>query len=224
MGHPEGVRAAPRGWSTSPPQGLDHVFFTNSGSESVDTALKIALAYHRAKRRGHAHPPDRPRARLSRRQFRRHLGRRHRRQPQDVRHAARRRRPPAATPTTWPATPSARGEPEHGAELADDLERLVALHDASTIAAVIVEPVAGSTGVLIPPKGYLKRLREICDKHGILLIFDEVITGFGRLGTPFARRLFRRHARHHDHRQGHHQRRHADGRGVREERRSTTPS
>ena len=76
--------------------------------------------------------------------------------------------------------------PEHGAELADDLERLVALHDASTIAAVIVEPVAGSTGVLIPPKGYLERLRAICDKHGILLIFDEVITGFGRLGSPFA--------------------------------------
>ena len=83
-----------------------------------------------------------------------------------------------------------RGQPEHGAELADDLERLVALHDASTIAAVIVEPVAGSTGVLIPPKGYLERLREICDKHGILLIFDEVITGFGRLGAPFAADYF----------------------------------
>ena len=78
------------------------------------------------------------------------------------------------------------GVPEHGAELADDLERIVTLHDASTIAAVIVEPVAGSTGVLIPPKGYLERLRAICDKHGILLIFDEVITGFGRLGSPFA--------------------------------------
>ena len=79
-----------------------------------------------------------------------------------------------------------RGQPEHGAEFADDLERLVALHDASTIAAVIVEPVAGSTGVLMPPKGYLEKLRAICDKHGILLIFDEVITGFGRLGAPFA--------------------------------------
>jgi beta-alanine--pyruvate transaminase len=79
-----------------------------------------------------------------------------------------------------------RGEPEHGAELADALERIVALHDASTIAAVIVEPVAGSAGVLIPPRGYLRRLREICDRHGILLIFDEVITGFGRLGTAFA--------------------------------------
>jgi beta-alanine--pyruvate transaminase len=83
-----------------------------------------------------------------------------------------------------------RGEPEHGAELADELERIALLHDPSTIAAVIVEPVAGSTGVLIPPKGYLKRLREICDKHGFLLIFDEVITGFGRLGTPFAADYF----------------------------------
>src|SRR5690606_11942641 len=83
-----------------------------------------------------------------------------------------------------------RGVPEHGVEFADELERLVALHDASTIAALIVEPVAGSTGVLIPPKGYLKRLREICDRHGILLIFDEVITGFGRLGTPFAADYF----------------------------------
>ncbi|HNB43221.1 MAG TPA: aminotransferase class III-fold pyridoxal phosphate-dependent enzyme, partial [Burkholderiaceae bacterium] len=82
------------------------------------------------------------------------------------------------------------GQPEHGADLADDLERLVALHDASTIAAVIVEPVAGSTGVLIPPQGYLQRLREICDKHGILLIFDEVITGFGRTGQPFAAQTF----------------------------------
>src|SRR5690606_7893335 len=83
-----------------------------------------------------------------------------------------------------------RGEPEHGAELANELERIVTLHDASTIAAVIVEPVAGSTGVLIPPKGYLQKLREICTKHGILLIFDEVITGFGRLGTPFAADYF----------------------------------
>jgi beta-alanine--pyruvate transaminase len=82
------------------------------------------------------------------------------------------------------------GQPEHGAELADDLERLVALHDASTIAAVIVEPIAGSTGVLLPPKGYLERLRAICDKHGILLIFDEVITGFGRTGQPFAAQTF----------------------------------
>ena len=82
------------------------------------------------------------------------------------------------------------GQPAHGAEFAEDLERLVALHDASTIAAVIVEPVAGSTGVLIPPQGYLQRLREICDKHGILLIFDEVITGFGRTGQPFGAQTF----------------------------------
>jgi len=83
-----------------------------------------------------------------------------------------------------------RGEPAWGAHLADELERIVALHDASTIAAVIVEPVAGSTGVLIPPQGYLRRLREICTRHGILLIFDEVITGFGRLGAPFAAEYF----------------------------------
>jgi beta-alanine--pyruvate transaminase len=83
-----------------------------------------------------------------------------------------------------------RGVPEHGAELADELERIVTLHDASTIAAVIVEPVAGSTGVLLPPKGYLQKLREITKKHGILLIFDEVITGYGRLGTPFAADYF----------------------------------
>ena len=109
-----------------------------------------------------------------------------------------------------------RGEPEHGAELADDLERLVALHDASTIAAVIVEPVSCSAGVLIPPKGYLKRLAAICAKHDILLIFDEVITAFGRLGTPVRRRLFRRLARHHHHGEGRHQRRRAHGRGVRQ--------
>ena len=83
-----------------------------------------------------------------------------------------------------------KGQPEWGAHLADELERIVTLHDASTIAAVIVEPVAGSTGVLIPPKGYLQKLRQICDKHGILLIFDEVITGFGRLGSPFGAEHF----------------------------------
>jgi beta-alanine--pyruvate transaminase len=84
----------------------------------------------------------------------------------------------------------ARGVPEHGAHLADELERLVTLHDASNIAAVIIEPIAGSTGVLIPPRGYLRRIREICDRHGILLIFDEVITGFGRTGSPFAAQEF----------------------------------
>ena len=94
------------------------------------------------------------------------------------------------TRTTWRTTRSRAAQPAHGAQLADELERIVALHDASTIAAVIVEPIAGSTGVLIPPQGYLKRLREICDKHGILLIFDEVITGFGRIGAPFAAQDF----------------------------------
>ncbi|CAN0593592.1 unnamed protein product, partial [Laminaria digitata] len=83
-----------------------------------------------------------------------------------------------------------RGQPAWGAHLADDLERIVALHDASTIAAVIIEPVAGSTGVLVPPKGYLEKIRSLCDRHGILLIFDEVITGFGRLGEPFAADYF----------------------------------
>ena len=110
-----------------------------------------------------------------------------------LRHAAGRRRPPAARPTAASISLH-RGEPEWGAHLADELERIVALHDASTIAAVIVEPMAGSTGVLPPPKGYLQRLRAICDRHGILLIFDEVITGFGRLGHAFAAERYRRHA------------------------------
>ena len=175
-------------------------------------------------RRRRAHPADRPRARLSRRRLRRHLGRRHRRP------TARCSAPLLAgvdhlRHTHDPARNAySRGLPAHGAELADDLERLVALHDASTIAAVIVEPVAGSTGVLLPPQGYLQRLREICDRHGILLIFDEVITGFGRLGAPFAAQTVRRHARPDDLRQGPHQRRGADGRGARARRRSTTPS
>ena len=188
MGHPKAFELAAR-LSALMPQGLDHVFFTNSGSESVDTALKIALAYQRAIGQG-------TRTRLIGRERGYHgvgfggisvggivknravfgpllAGTDHIRHTHD----------PARNAFT-------RDEPEHGAELADDLERLVALHDASTIAAVIVEPVAGSTGVLIPPKGYLKRLREICDRHGILLIFDEVITGFGRLGRGFATEYF----------------------------------
>jgi beta-alanine--pyruvate transaminase len=188
MGHPKAFELAAR-LAAIAPQGLDHVFFTNSGSESVDTALKIALAYQRVKGEG-------SRIRLIGRERgyhgvnfggisvggiagnRKHFGA----LLSGVDHI-RHTHDPAKNAFT-------RGVPEHGAELADDLERLVALHDASTIAAVIVEPVAGSTGVLIPPKGYLQRLREICDKHGILLIFDEVITGFGRLGTPFAADYF----------------------------------
>ena len=169
--------------------GFDHVFFTNSGSESVDTALKIALAYHRV--RG-----DGTRTRFIGRERGYHgtgFG------GISVGGIVSNRKffgPLLAGVDHLPHTHNleanafSRGQPEWGAHLADELERLVALHDASTIAAVIVEPVAGSTGVLVPPKGYLERLRAICDKHGILLIFDEVITGFGRLGTPFATDYF----------------------------------
>ncbi len=166
-----------------------HVFYTNSGSEAVDTALKIALAYHKARGEG-------GRTRLIGRERGYHgvgfgglsvggIG------------PNRKSFGPLLPgvdhlPHTHNLLKNAfsRGEPDFGAELADELERLVTLHDASTIAAVIVEPVSGSTGVLVPPKGYLKKLRQICDKHGILLIFDEVITGFGRLTTPFAADYF----------------------------------
>ena len=188
MGHPKAFELAERLVKLTP-KGLNRVFYTNSGSESVDTALKLALAYQRV--RGEA-----ARTRLIGRERGYHgvnfggisvggmVGNRkmfgsmlagvdHLRHTHDAARNA-----------------FSRGQPEHGAELADDLERMVALHDASTIAAVIVEPVAGSTGVLVPPKGYLQRLREICDKHGILLIFDEVITGWGRTGAPFAAQRF----------------------------------
>ena len=188
MGHPKAFELAQRLVELTPP-GLNKVFYTNSGSESVETALKMAIAYHRARGEG-------SRTRLIGRERGYHgvnfggisvggivanrkmfgtllAGVDHIRHTHDLARNA-----------------FSRGVPEHGAELADDLERLVALHDASTIAAVIVEPVAGSTGVLLPPKGYLQRLREICDRHGILLIFDEVITGFGRLGSPFAGQHF----------------------------------
>ncbi len=183
MGHPIAFEFADRLRNIAP-DGFDHVFFTGSGSESVDTALKIALAYHRARGEG-------SRTRLigrergyhgvgfggisvgglvnNRRMFGSLLT--------GVDHLPH---------THLPQNAFTRGQPEHGAELADELERIVALHGAETIAAVIVEPLAGSTGVLVPPKGYLERLREITRKYGILLIFDEVITGFGRLGAPFA--------------------------------------
>jgi beta-alanine--pyruvate transaminase len=188
MGHPKAFELSSRLVQLAP-RGLDHVFFTNSGSEAVDTAMKTAIAYHRA--RG-----DSSRFRLIGRERGYHgsgfggvsvggigsnrkmfgpllVGADH------IRH------------THEPARNAfSRGLPEHGEEFADDLERVIALHDASTIAAVIVEPVAGSTGVLVPPKGYLERVRAICDRHGVLLIFDEVITGFGRLGTPFAADFF----------------------------------
>jgi len=188
MGHPKAFELAEQVVKLTP-TGLNKVFFTNSGSESVETALKMAIAYHRVRGEG-------ARTRLigrergyrgvncggisvggivaNRKMFGTLLaGVDHMRHTHDLARNA-----------------FSVGQPEHGAEFADDLERLVALHDASTIAAVIVEPVAGSTGVLIPPKGYLQRLREICDKHGILLIFDEVITGFGRTGTPFGAKTF----------------------------------
>src|ERR1700728_2042111 len=167
------------------PDDLDHVFFTNSGSEAADTALKIALAYHNV--RGHG-----SRQRLIGRERGYHgvgFG------GISVGGIVNNRKFFGSLlagvdhlPATYNREHQAltKGEPEWGAHLADDLERIVALHDASTVAAVIVALMAGSTTVLPAPKGYLKRLREICDKYGILLIFDEVITGFGRLGAPFA--------------------------------------
>ena len=188
MGHPLAFELANRIVDLAP-GGLDHVFFCNSGSEAVDTALKIALAWQRARGEG-------SRTRLigrergyhgvgfggisvggivaNRKMFGSMLA--------GVDHLPHTHLPERNA--------FSRGQPEHGAWLADELERLVTLHDASTIAAVIVEPVAGSTGVLIPPKGYLERLREITKKHGILLIFDEVITAFGRLGSGFAADTF----------------------------------
>jgi beta-alanine--pyruvate transaminase len=188
MGHPLAFELANRIVELSP-KGLDRVFFCNSGSESVDTALKIALAWHRVRGEG-------ARTRLigrergyhgvgfggisvggipaNRKMFGTMLA--------GVDHLPH---------THFPEKNAfSRGQPEWGAHLADELERLVALHDPSTVAAVIVEPMAGSTGVLVPPKGYLQRLREITRKHGILLIFDEVITAFGRLGAAFSTEVF----------------------------------
>ena len=188
MGHPKAFELATRVAALAP-AGMDKVFFTNSGSEAVETALKMALAYHRA--RG-----DGTRTRLIGRERGYHgvnfggisvggmvanrktfgamlAGVDHIRHTHD----------PARNAYSV-------GQPLHGAEFADELERRIALHDASTIAAVIVEPIAGSTGVLIPPVGYLQRLRDICTRHGILLIFDEVITGFGRTGQPFGAQTF----------------------------------
>jgi len=172
------------------PTGMNKVFFTNSGSESVDSALKIALAYHRANGEGH-------RTRLIGRE-RGYHGVNFGGMSVGGMFPNRKMFSPALIPGvdhirhTFNLEKNAftRGQPEWGAHLADDLERLCALHDGSNIAAVIVEPVPGSSGVLPPPVGYLERLREICDRHGILLIFDEVITAFGRLGEPFAAHRF----------------------------------
>ena len=189
MGHPYSFALAER-VSEMLPGDLDHVFFANSGSEAVDSALKIALAYFQSKGE-----PTRTR-------FVGRLRGYHGVgfggisvggiEPNKRAYAAQLLPQVDHLPHTHDLARNAfsRGEPAHGAELADDLERIVRERGADTIAAVIVEPMAGSTGVLVPPKGYLTRLREICDRHGILLIFDEVITGFGRLGTPFAADYF----------------------------------
>jgi beta-alanine--pyruvate transaminase len=188
LGHPLAFEFANR-LGQILPEGLDRIFFTNSGSESADTALKIALAYQQA--RGKA-----GKYRLIGREKGYHgtnFG------GISVGGIVRNRRtygPMVVGVDHLPHTLDiarnafSRGQPQHGVEFADALERLVQLHDASTIAAVIVEPVQGSAGVIIPPIGYLKRLRELCTKHDILLIFDEVITGFGRLGAPFASHYF----------------------------------
>ncbi len=182
--HPKSFELASRIAALAPGD-LDHVFFCNSGSEAVDTALKIALAYHHVRGEG-------ARTRLIGRERGYHgvgFG------GISVGGIVNNRKFFGTLlagvdhlPSTYNREQQAfsKGEPEWGAHLADELEHIVALHGASTIAAVIVEPMAGSTGVLPPPKGYLQRLRAICDRHGILLIFDEVITGFGRLGYAFA--------------------------------------
>jgi beta-alanine--pyruvate transaminase len=189
MGHPLSFRLAER-LAAMLPGDLDYVFFANSGSEAVDSALKIALAYHAA--RGESR-----RTRFVGRQRGYHgvgfggisVG-----GIEPNRRAFASQLIPGVDHLPHTHAPArnafTRGQPEHGAELADALEGIVAERGAETIAAVIVEPVAGSTGVLIPPKGYLERLRAICDRYGILLIFDEVITGFGRLGAPFAADYF----------------------------------
>lgn len=188
MGHPGSFELA-RQVAQITPEGMNHVFFVNSGSEAIDTALKIAMAYNNA--RG---------------------------EPGRVRFVSRERayhgvniggvslsgmvRNRDVFPLTMPYVVTmrhtwleenrfSRGRPEHGGvELANDLQRLVETYGAQTIAAVFVEPIAGSTGCLVPPEGYLERLREICDEHGILLVFDEVICGFGRCGAPFAAQAF----------------------------------
>ena len=188
MGHPKAFTLANKLVEITP-EDMNHVFFTNSGSESVETALKIAIAYQRM--RGQA-----SRTRLIGRERGYHgvnFG------GISVGGIVNNRKMFGALLSGVDHLPHthlpdlnsfSKGQPEHGLELANDLERIIKLHDASTIAAVIVEPISGSTGVLIPPVGYLERLRALCDHYGILLIFDEVITGFGRLGTPFAADYF----------------------------------
>ncbi len=188
FGHPKAFEAAAKVAALSPGD-LNHVFFTNSGSESTDTAVKIAVAWHRARGEG-------TRTRIIGRERAYHgvgmAGISAGGLVANKKWFSALAFPADHLPTTYNRKEQAftDGMPEWGAHLADELEKLVALHDASTIAAVIVEPMAGSTGVLPPPKGYLERLREITARHGILLIFDEVITGFGRLGAAFAAERF----------------------------------
>lgn len=185
VGHAGAFELAERIGALAPP-GLDRVFLTNSGSEAVDTALKIALAHARATGQGHKNL---------------FIGRERAfhgvgfggisvgGMPNNRRVFGGAMLRADHLRSTWdPATQAfVRGQPQHGgAAMADELESLVALHDASNIAAVVIEPFAGSTGVLVPPRGYLERLRAICDRHGLLLVYDEVITGFGRLGAMFA--------------------------------------
>jgi beta-alanine--pyruvate transaminase len=189
LGHPLAFRLAERVAALAP-KGMGHVFFTNSGSEAIDTALKIAIGYHRLRGEG-------TRTRFVGRERSYHgvniagialggvganrkaysgallLGVDHLRHTHGI-----------------AGNLFAKGEPPNGADLADELSRIIALHDASNIAALVIDPVSASGGVLMPPKGYLARLRDICTHHGILLVFDEVITGWGRLGTPFAAQLF----------------------------------
>ncbi|WP_353147184.1 aspartate aminotransferase family protein [Pollutimonas bauzanensis] len=189
LGHQDSFRAA-SAVAKMMPAGMDRIFFTNSGSESVDTSLKIALAYHRARGEGQ-------RTRLIGRERGYHgvgFG------GISVGGISPNRKTFSGAllpnidhlPHTHDLSKNAhsRGQPAWGEHFADELERIIALHDASTIAAVIVEPLAGSTGVLVPPKGYLEKLRAITEKHGILLIFDEVITAFGRLGANTASEYF----------------------------------
>ncbi|SPA28375.1 aspartate aminotransferase family protein [Cupriavidus taiwanensis] len=189
MGHPLSFEAATK-VAAIMPQGLDRIFFTNSGSEAVDTALKIALAYHRARGEGQ-------RTRFIGRERGYHgvgfggmavggIG------PNRKAFSANLMPGTDHLPATFNLAEAAfsKGQPQWGAHLADDLERILALHDPANVAAVIVEPLAGSAGVLVPPVGYLEKLREITSRHGILLIFDEVITAFGRLGAATAAERF----------------------------------
>jgi beta-alanine--pyruvate transaminase len=187
MGHPGAFALADK-VAELLPEPMNHVFFVNSGSEAIDTALKMVMAYHRA--RGESQ-----RLRFVSRERAYHgvnMG------GTSLAGMVRNRETfPVVMPNvvmlrhTWDeAQAFTRGQPETGAELADDLQRFCEAYGAGTIAAVFVEPIAGSTGVLVPPKGYLERLRAICDRHGILLVFDEVITGFGRTGKAFAAQTF----------------------------------